>query len=74
VDDSDWLDLSTIRDTLLGEKPLVESTDILTYKDIATKKGRRKCFNKDFIFIGDSLDPGNSRLLIQSLYRLLIRN
>jgi hypothetical protein len=26
ADDSDWLDLSTIRDTLPGEKLLVEST------------------------------------------------
>jgi hypothetical protein len=52
----------------------VESTDGLIYEDIATEKGGRKCFNEDFVFVGDSLDPGNSRLLIQSLYRLLITN
>jgi hypothetical protein len=42
----------------------VELTNVLTYKDIATKKGERKCFNEDFVFISDLLDPGNSRLLI----------
>jgi hypothetical protein len=64
ADDSDWLDLSTIRDTLPGEKPLLESTDILTYEDIATKKGGQNCHNKDLVFVGDLLDPGNSSLLI----------
>jgi hypothetical protein len=52
----------------------VESTDVLTYEDIPTEEGERKCFNEDFVFVGDSLDPGNSRLLIQSLYRWLMTN
>jgi hypothetical protein len=42
----------------------VKLTNILTYKDIVIKKEGRKCFNKDFVFISDLLDPGNSRLLI----------
>jgi hypothetical protein len=54
----------TIRDTLPREKLLVESIDVLTYKDIATKKGERKFFNKDFVFIGNLLNPSNLRLLI----------
>ena len=29
----------------------MESTNILTYKDIATKKGGHNCFNKDFVFV-----------------------
>jgi hypothetical protein len=74
VDGSDWLDLSTIKDTFPREKPSVESTDVLTCEDIATEKGGPKCFNEDFVFVGDSIDPGNSRLLIQSLCRLLITN
>jgi hypothetical protein len=46
------------------ERPAIDSTNILTYEDIATKKGGYKCFNKDFVFISDLLDLGNSRLLI----------
>ncbi|KUJ09509.1 uncharacterized protein LY89DRAFT_290074 [Mollisia scopiformis] len=57
ADDNDWLDLSTIRDTLPREKPLVESTDVLTYEDIAIETGGRKCLKEDFVFVGDSLDP-----------------
>lgn len=40
----------------------------------ATEKGGRNCFNEDFVLVGDFLNPGNLRLLIQSLYRLLITN
>jgi hypothetical protein len=64
----------TIKDTLPKEKLLVKSTDVLAYKAIATEKEGRKCFNKDFVFVSDLLNPGNLRLLIQSLYRLLITN
>ncbi|KAH8650228.1 hypothetical protein BGZ60DRAFT_194297 [Tricladium varicosporioides] len=63
TDDSNWLDLSTIRDTLPEEKPLVESTNVLTYEDTATEKGGRKCFNEDFVFVGDSLDPDLRNIL-----------
>ncbi|PMD53357.1 uncharacterized protein K444DRAFT_635392 [Hyaloscypha bicolor E] len=63
ADDSDRLDLSTIRDTLPEEKLLVESTNVLIYKDIATEKGGRKYFNKDFVFVSDSLDPDLRNIL-----------
>jgi hypothetical protein len=42
----------------------VELTNVLTYENINTKKGGRKSFNKDFVFVSDLLDPSNSRLLI----------
>lgn len=29
---------------------------------------------EEFVFVGDPLDPGSARLLIQSLYRFLITN
>jgi hypothetical protein len=50
----------------------MEPTDVLAHEDIAIEKGGRKRFNEDFVFVGESLDSGNSRLLIQSLYHLLI--
>jgi hypothetical protein len=42
----------------------VELTNVLTYKDIATKKEGCKYFNKDFVFVSNLLDLGNLRLLI----------
>ncbi|TVY12769.1 hypothetical protein LARI1_G009008 [Lachnellula arida] len=57
ANNSNWLDLSTVTDTLLKEKPLVESTNILTYKDIATEKEERKCFDEHFMSISNLLDP-----------------
>jgi hypothetical protein len=62
IDDTDWFDLSTIRDTLLIERPAA-LTDILTYKDIAVKQGRNY-LDEDFVIVGDSLDLGNLRLLV----------
>jgi hypothetical protein len=57
---------------LPGEKLAVKSTNILTYEDIAIENRGRNCCNEDFVFVSDSLNPNNSRLLIQPLCLLLI--
>jgi hypothetical protein len=62
-DNSNRLNLLIIRDTL-PRGPLVELTNILTYKDIIPKKRERNYSNNDFVFISDLLNPSNLQLLI----------
>jgi hypothetical protein len=38
-------------------------TDILTYEDIAVEQGRNY-LDEDLVIVGDSLNPGNLRLLV----------
>jgi hypothetical protein len=45
------------------ERPAADSTDILTYEDIAVEQGRNY-LDEDFVIAGDSLNPGNLRLLV----------
>jgi hypothetical protein len=45
------------------KRPAADSTDILIYEDRAIKQGRNY-LDEDFVIVGDSLNPGNLRLLI----------
>jgi hypothetical protein len=63
VDNTNWLNPSIIRDTLPIKRPATDSTNILTYRDIAIKQ-ERNYLDKDFVIVGDLLNPGNLRLLV----------
>jgi hypothetical protein len=45
------------------ERPATDSTNILTFEDIAIEQGRNY-LDEDFVIVGDSLNPGNLRLLV----------
>lgn len=67
VDDNDRLDLPTIRDTLPGERIIIDSTDILSSEDIDTERGERTCLNEGYVVISNS--SGNST----SVYSIFVQ-
>jgi hypothetical protein len=45
------------------KRPVADLIAILTYEDRAVEQGRNY-LDEDFVIVGDSLNPGNLRLLV----------